>query len=753
MKKLILFITVTTFFSYSVANGQSVRLTGLQSDHLETPIGIDNPAPRLSWRMDDCRQGAKQTSYRVLVDKDSMKVVNGKADIWDTGKINSGDMLITYAGKQLEPFTKYYWKVIGGDLEYKEVFSPVSSFETGMMDIKNWQGSWIGDGQDVNYEPAPYFRKKFTTGKKIKSARAYIAVGGLYELYINGEKIGNHRLDPLYTRFDRRNLYVTYDVTGQLRNGDNAIGVLLGNGWYNHQSKAVWDFDRAPWRNRPAFCLDLRITYSDGSVETIPTDLSWKTSSGALVFNSIYTGEHYDARLEQKGWNTPDFDDSKWRGVGLRGVPSQNVVAQQVRPIRNVLTIPAKSVNKINDKTYVFDFGQNMAGVTNIKVSGEEGTEVRIMHGERLFDNGRIDMSNIDVYYRGDKEKDPFQTDILILSGGKDEFMAKFNYKGFRYVEVTSDKPIELNQNSLTAFFMHSDVPASGEIRTSSELVNKLWWATNNAYLSNLMGYPTDCPQREKNGWTGDGHFAIETALYNFDGITVYEKWLADHRDEQQPNGVLPDIIPTGGWGYGTDNGLDWTSTIAIIPWNLYMFYGDSKPLADCYENIKRYVNYVDRTSPNHLTSWGRGDWVPVKSRSNKEFTSSVYFYVDTKILATAAKLFNKQDDYTYYTALAEKIKEAVNNKYLNKETGIYAGGSQTELSVPLQWKIVPEDMIAKVAKNLAKKVEEAGFHLDVGVLGAKAILNALSENGYPETAYKVAAQDTYPSWGWQTQS
>lgn len=749
MKKLILFITVTTFFSYSGVSGQSVRLNGLQSDHLETPIGVDNPTPRLSWRMDDSRQGAKQTSYRVLVDKDSMKVVNGKADIWDTGKINTGDMLITYAGKQLEPFTKYYWKVIGGDLEYKEVFSPVSSFETGMMDIKNWQGSWIGDGQDVNYEPAPYFRKKFTTGKKIKSARAYIAVGGLYELYINGEKIGNHRLDPLYTRFDRRNLYVTYDVTGQLRNGDNAIGVLLGNGWYNHQSKAVWDFDRAPWRNRPAFCLDLRITYSDGSVETIPTDLSWKTSSGALVFNSIYTGEHYDARLEQKGWNTPDFDDSKWRGVGLRGVPSQNVVAQQVRPIRNVLTIPAKSVNKINDKTYVFDFGQNMAGVTNIKVSGEEGTEVRIMHGERLFDNGCIDMSNIDVYYRGDKEKDPFQTDILVLSGGEDEFMAKFNYKGFRYVEVTSDKPIELNQNSLTAFFMHSDVPASGEIKTSSELVNKLWWATNNAYLSNLMGYPTDCPQREKNGWTGDGHFAIETALYNFDGITVYEKWLADHRDEQQPNGVLPDIIPTGGWGYGTDNGLDWTSTIAIIPWNLYMFYGDSKPLADCYENIKRYVDYVDRTSPNHLTSWGRGDWVPVKSRSNKEFTSSVYFYVDTKILATAAKLFNKQDDYTYYTALAEKIKEAVNNKYLNKETGIYAGGSQTELSVPLQWKIVPEDMIAKVAKNLAKKVEEAGFHLDVGVLGAKAILNALSENGYPETAYKVAAQDTYPSWGW----
>lgn len=750
MKRLILTFCVSTFFSFSNANGQSaVQLTGLQSDHLENPIGIDNPAPRLSWKMEDDRQGAKQRSYRVLVGKDSIQVAGGSADMWDTGKIISGDILVTYAGKQLEPCTKYYWKVISDDLLDKEVASSVHSFETGMMNIKNWQGAWIGDGKDKDYQPAPYFRKKFAAGKTIKSARVYIAAAGLYELYINGEKIGDDRLDPLYTRFDRRNLYVTYDVTGQLRNGDNAIGVLLGNGWYNHQSKAVWDFDRAPWRNRPAFCMDLRITYSDGSVETIPTDLSWKTSSGGLIFNSIYTGEHYDTRLEQAGWNMPDFDDSKWNGVGYRGAPSQNIVAQQARPIRNVLTLPAKSVNKINEKTYVFDFGQNMSGVTRINVSGEEGTEVRIMHGERLFDNGRIDMSNIDVYYRGDKVKDPFQTDILILSGGKDEFMAKFNYKGFRYVEVTSDKPIELNQNSLTAYFMHSDVPSVGNINTSSELVNKLWWATNNAYLSNLMGYPTDCPQREKNGWTGDGHFAIETALYNYDGITVYEKWLADHRDEQQPNGVLPDIIPTGGWGYGTDNGLDWTSTIAIIPWELYMFYGDSKPLADCYESIKRYVDYVDRTSPNHLTTWGRGDWVPVKSQSNKELTSSIYFYVDTRILANAAKLFNKQEDLAYYTALAEKIKDAVNDKYLNKETGIYANGSQTELSVPLQWKIVPDNMIAKVAQNLAKKVEEAGFHLDVGVLGAKAILNALSENGYSETAYKVAAQDTYPSWGW----
>jgi len=751
MKRLILTFLTFSIFCFALIHGQSYCVpVNLQSEHLSNPIGIDNPVPRLSWMLNDSRNGAKQTAYHLIVDTDSMAVVNDKGKIWDTQQVPSDDMLITYAGEALQPFTKYYWKVNVWDKDRVKSSSSVSSFETGMMDISNWQGSWIGDGKDIHYKPAPYFRKKFGANKAIKSARAYIAVAGLYELYINGEKIGDHRLDPMYTRFDRRNMYVTYDVTSQVKNGDNAIGVLLGNGWYNHQSIAVWDFDRAPWRNRPAFCLDLRITYSDGSVETITSGTDWKTSPGAVIFNSIYTAEHYDARLEQKGWSTASFDDSKWDGVRYRSVPSEIVSAQQIRPIRNVLTIPPKSLNKIDDNTYVYDFGQNMSGVTKINVSGEEGTVLKLEHGERLYKDGRIDMSNIDVYYRGDKETDPFQTDILILSGKQeDEFMARFNYKGFRYVEVTSDKPLDLDKNSLTAYFMHSDVPAAGEINTSNTLINKLWWATNNAYLSNLMGFPTDCPQREKNGWTGDGHFAIETGLYNFDGITVYEKWLADHRDEQQPNGVLPDIIPTGGWGYGTDNGLDWTSTIAIIPWNIYLFYGDSKLLADCYENIKRYVDYVDRTSPDGLTSWGRGDWVPVKSHSNKELTSSVYFYVDTKILADAAKLFNQEEDFHYYTALAEKIKNAINNKYLNRETGMYASGTQTELSVPLQWKVVPEDMIPKVAQNLANKVKEAGFHLDVGVLGAKAILNALSENGYADVAYKVAVQDTYPSWGW----
>lgn len=740
-----------TLMCLVVVNTYGQKPAELKCEYLVAPLGIDQPAPRLSWKMDDRRQGAKQTAYRIIIGKDSLAVSQNKGDVWDTGKIPTDLNLVKYAGKELQAFTRYFWKVQLWDKEKKPTPSnPVTSFETGMMKMTNWKGTWISDRNDINILPAPYFRKVFESGKKIRAARAYVAAAGLYELYLNGNKVGNHRLDPMYTRFDRRNLYVTYDVTHYLQQGKNAVGVLLGNGWYNHQSVAVWNFDKAPWRARPTFCLDLRITYDDGSIETITSGQDWKTHASPVIFNSIYTAEHYDARLAQKGWDTPDFDDKEWKNVTYRAAPSGNIVSQVMHPIRNVETVPAKTIHKINDTTWVFDLGRNIAGVSRIHVKGEKGTVLHLKHGERLYANGHVDLSNIDVYHRPVNKNDPFQTDIFILSGdGTEAFMPKFNYKGFQYVEVTSSKPLNLDVESLTAYFMHSDVPVVGTLNSSIPLINKLWWATNNSYLSNLFGYPTDCPQREKNGWTGDGHFAVETGLFNFDGITVYEKWLADHRDEQQPNGVLPDIIPTGGWGYGTANGTDWTSTIAIIPWNIYQFYGDPKLLTDCYDNIKRYVDYVTQISPSGLTTFGRGDWVPVKSTSPLEYTSSVYYYVDANILAKTAKLLGKNADYNKYTALANKIRSAVNNKYFDEKKVSYGSGLQTELSVALQWGLVPEALRSQLAANLAERVKTDGMHLDVGVLGAKAILNALSENGQAETAYRLAIQDTYPSWGW----
>ncbi len=751
MKKILLFALLgLTIELFAQERSPVCEPIQLKTEHLVGPIGIDVQNPRLTWMVKDDRQGAVQTAYQILVGTDSAAVSNGRGDAWDTGKQEKEDVILSYSGKKLEALTRYFWKVNIWDKDRKISSSAVAVFETGMMGSGNWKGAWISDHNDINHREAPYFRKEFEIKKKVKYARAYIAVGGLYEFSLNGKKVGDQHLNPMYTRFDRRTLYVVHDVTKELQAGKNAAGVILGNGWYNHQAIAVWDFDKAPWRARPTFCLDLNIIYTDGTQETIRSERDWKTSSGPITYNNIYTGEHYDARLEQAGWDKPGFDDSKWHGIKYRSAPSTNIVSQQMAPVRLIKAYKPVSVKKINEKTWIFDMAQNMSGITKIKVQGKEGTVLRIAHGERLHENGRLDMSNIDVYYRGDKEAEPFQTDILTLSGKKqDEFMTKFGYKGFRYVEITSTEPISLSDSSVTAYFMHSDVAPLGEVKTSSALVNGLWKVTNNAYLSNLMGFPTDCPQREKNGWTGDGHLAIETALYNFDGITVYEKWLADHRDEQQPNGVLPDIIPTSGWGYGTANGLDWTSTIAIIPWQVYMFYGDSRLLEDCYGNIKRYVDYVEGISNNGLTSFGRGDWVPVKSGSNLELTSSVYFYVDATILSSAAKMFGKEEDYKRYDELAKKIKDAINNKFLNRETGVYATGTQTELSVPLHWGVVPVDMREKVAANLNKKVEESNFHLDVGVLGAKALLNALCNNGYGESAYKVAVQDTYPSWGW----
>ncbi|WP_428327382.1 family 78 glycoside hydrolase catalytic domain [Mucilaginibacter sp.] len=728
----------------------ATKVADLKCEYLIDPLGIDALHPRLSWVMDDTRQGAAQTAYQVFAGTDSVAVSKGIANSWQTAKIASDLSRVLYQGKALQPFTKYYWKVLSWDNAGKSTSSAIASFETGMMDKTNWKGTWISDSRNINFKPAPYFRDVFTAAKKIRSARAYIAVAGLYELYINGQKIGNHRLDPMYTRFDRRTLYVTYNVTAQLQSGKNAIGVLLGNGWYNHQSTAVWDFHKAPWRGRPAFCMDLRITYEDGTTETITSGKNWKTSLGPVIFNSIYTAEHYDARLEQPGWNTTNFIDTAWKEITNRSAPSANIVSQAMQPIRNVEKIPAASVKKIDEKTYLFDLGRNISGVSQITVSGEAGTIIRLKHAEKLDKNGRADQSNIDIHYRPTDDKDPFQTDIFILSGkGEESFMPKFNYKGFQYVEVSSTTPISLSKESLTGYFMHSDVSPVGAVSSSNNTINKIWWAANNSYLSNFFGYPTDCPQREKNGWTGDAHIASETGLYNFDGITIYEKWMADHRDEQQPNGVLPSIVPSDGWGYEWGNGPDWTSTIAIIPWNLYLFYGDNKPLADNYDNIKRYVDHINDLYPTGLTTWGLGDWVPVKSVTPVELTSSAYYYADASILAKAARILNKTGEAAKYDALALKIKDAINAKYLDRTTGMYDKGYQTELSVPLFWGIVPEDMKTKVAANLAQRVKEDNYHLDTGILGAKAILSALSDNGYPEVAYAIASQETFPSWGW----
>ncbi len=756
MIRLILLPLLLAVFPLSAA---AQTVSSLRTEHLESPLGIDNPAPRFSWRVEDGRSGARQTAYRIMLATDSLDFDGNR--VWDSGRVASDAVLAVYGGPALRPFTRYWWKVTcevetPGQVgrEASPAPSQTAYFETGMTDERNWRGCWISDKQDKNFKPAPRFRKEFKIRGGIAGARAYIAVAGLYSLYVNGRKVGDSVLDPAFTRFDRRVLYSTYDITPLLQEGDNAVGVELGNGWYNHQAVTTWHFDRAPWRARPAFCMDIRIRYQDGSGQVVSTGPDWKTSSdGPLVYNNIYTGEHYDARREQEGWAGTGFDENDWEGATLRSCPATHISSRQMVPIRESDEIEAVEIIRLRPTRLIYDFGANMAGNAHLRIKGPRGCEVKLTYAERVNSAGRADQDNINYYYFGDLDTEPLQTDIVTLSGGKDYFAPKYSYKGFRYVEVNASAALQWGKEQLKAVRVHSDVPETGSLAASAAIVNDLWQATRRTYLSNLQGYPTDCPQREKNGWTADAHIAIESGLYNYDAFTVYEKWLSDHRDEQQPNGLLPDIIPTCGWGYwnpaANGNGLDWTSTIALIPWELYLFYGDSKPLYDCYDNIRRYVDYALTLTGDGLCSWGRGDWVPVTTRSDKTLICSCFLYKDLDILCRAARLFGHDADVEKYGAIAEKVREAVNANFLNAETGVYAGGMQTDQSLPLSFGLVPEDCKPAVVAALVKRIEEDGYHINAGVHGAKAVLNVLSANGYGDLAYRMATAEDYPSWGW----
>ncbi len=730
--------------------GNNYKIFSPQCEYLTNPIGIDSFTPRLTWSIAGKSKLLSSCVCQLWIDKDSLSLANESVSCWKSGELPSTTTLISYQGEKLKSNTRYFWKVIYHNGKGEIIVdSPISYFETGFLDTKEWKGNWISDNHDKNYKTAPYFRKNIRIDDELKEARIYLGTAGLQELFINGKRVGNHQLDPMYTQYDKRNLYVSYDVTSFLHKNINTVGILLGNGWYNHQSTAVWLFDKAVWRNRPKFIINILLRYKNGKEEWIASDDTWKTMDSPVIFNSIYTAEHYDANKEIPNWNIPEYDDSNWSNAQKVEAPSHLLKAQLLQPIRVTDVLNPTKMDKKNNTHYIFHFPRNIAGIVQLKVKGEQGTTLRLKHGEMLAPNGTVNTSNIDYHYRPIDNSDPFQTDIVKLSGREDCFSPKFNYKGFQYVEISASAPIELSVNNLQALEMHSDVPSIGHIHSSSDILNKIYEATNSSYLANLFGYPTDCPQREKNGWTGDAHIAIETGLYNFDAITIYEKWLSDFVDAQHPDGTLPCIIPTDKWGFDWGNGVDWTSAIAIIPWQIYCFYGDATLLKRMYPNIKTYVEKVTTKAHDGLTDWGLGDWIPVKSKSNLTLTSSLYYYNDVNILAKAATLFGYSDDAINYNVLSKKIKDAINDKFLNKKKGIYCSGTQTELSSALFWGVVPEEYKQKVAEQLYSRVKDNNFHLDVGLLGTKTLLNALSQNGYADAAYKIVTKQDYPSWGY----
>jgi alpha-L-rhamnosidase len=737
--------------AFSVSIGSyATSVTRLGCEYLENPLGIDAAQPRLSWNMESDERGQLQTGYQILVASDKAKLAEGKADLWDSRRVNSDQSLnIVYDGQPLQSGQRCYWTVRVWDKDGHETkFAKTGMWQMGLLTPEDWHGKWIGRTTDTNSHPAPFLRRAFSMNQRIKNATVYVCGLGYYELHINGHKIGDHLLDPGYTRYDKRDLYVTYDVTDDLQKGKNVIGAILGNGWYNVHTRAVWEFDKAPWRAAPKLLTELRIELADGTIQTIATDDTWKTSSGPITFDSIYGGENYDARLEIPNWDQPDFDDSRWTAAKIVDAPKGKLAAQGMPPIKVDESFEPKSITEPKPGVYVVDFGQNMAGFVQLSVSGAAGTQIQWKYGERLT-NGLVDQSIIGFHVHRMDASQQFQTDSYTLKGkGTETWHSRFSYYGFQYIEVTGfpGKPTAKN---FRGYFIYSAVPPVGTFDCSNELFNKIWKNGRYSYLSNLESIPTDCPHREKNGWTGDAHLACEQGLFNYDGLPVYEKWLNDLTDEQRPTGELPGIVPTAGWGYKWGNGPAWDSALVLIPFYLYEYCGDTRVFADRYGAMKRYVDYLTSRAKDHIINFGLPDWAPADTKTPTDITSTGYYYRDVQVVALAAKVLGKESDAQKYSNLGSEIKTAFNKHFFKPASAEYGNSSQTSLSCALYQGLVDPANRDRVVESLVNNVHHHDDHIDTGILGAKYLLPALSDNGKGNIAYLIANQKTQPSWGW----
>ena len=751
-KSALLFLLVAVIPLTGMAT--ATNIDRIRCEYLKNPLGIDVATPRFTWEISAGHNG-KQTACRLKVATSPQLLKRGKADVWKSRRVNTDIPRMVYQGPALQAHTRYYWQVEVWSNSRKLTYE-IASFETAKLSITDWHDAkWISDTFDKEFRKAPLLRKSISLEEKnIKNARLYVSGVGYYEFFINGAHVSDRKLEPGYTHFDKRVLYSTYDVTSMLQHGENVLAAELGNGWLNIQSLSVWEFEKARWRMRPRMIAELRITYNDGTVQTIPTDRTWKTNSGACSFNNLYSGEVYDARLVHKGWTIPGFDDKKWMPAIEVEAPAKILTSQQMPPIRVVREVKPVSMRKIDDYTYIYDMGENMTGVCRLQVQGPTGTCVTLAHGELIHDDGTLNQGNIEIYFKREKNGlpqhvDPFeriQTDTYFLSGnGMETYEPRFTYHGFRYVEVASTRPLTLTQESLTGLCMHTDVEPVGNFACSNEILNKLVEASCNSYLGNLFSIPTDCPQREKNGWTADGYVGMDYGLLFYDGITVYEKWMNDFIDNQRERGDLSGIIPSSGWGYADWIGPVWDAALFIIPNNLYKYYGDTRAIEKMWDTCVRYLQYLEAREKDGKLTYGIGDWVFYKAKTDTHFTSTAFYWLDNVLMAKFADLTGH--DGTKYRAKADNLKELINNEWFDAEKKMYANGTQAAQSVGLALGLVPEEHAQAVADNLVRMIRDNGHQLDFGMLGSKFVPAMLVKYGYADDAYKMIIRPEAPSW------
>lgn len=711
-------------------NYDSMKLpTSLLCEYVSSPLGIDVILPRFSWVLEHSERGQLQSAYQVLVasSQENLDVENG--DKWDSGKVASKESTnVIYRGSDLQSGKTYYWKVRIWDKDEKmSPWGKVATFEMGLLNPDDWKGEWIEGGN--------LFRKKFVIDKDITRARFYVSGLGYYELRINGEKIGDSVLDPGWTDYKKRILYSTYDVSEYLKKGENAVGIMLGNGRY------VKAYGYGPAKA----IFQLNIEFTDGTGESIVTDDTWKTAQGPILSNDIYNGEVYDARLEEPDWDTPFYDDSDWDEARIADEPGGKLVSQaSFPPIKVTKIIQPIEITNPQCQVYVYDFGQNLTGWVRLCLSGPRGTKVNLRYAELLQEDGMLNI----VPNRGAKA-----TDTYVLKGeGREVYEPRFTYHGFRYVEVTGF-PGTPTLESIEGRVVHSAVEPIGGFVCSNPLVNSIHKNILWGQLSNLMSIPTDCPQRdERMGWMGDAQLVAEEAIYNFGMVGFYTKWLEDISDSQSEDGSVPDVVPPY-YSHLWPADPAWGTACVIIPWYLYQYYGDKRVLEKCYSGMKRWVEFLAGKATDYILSYSKyGDWCPpahIKPVDTPgELTSTWYYYHDALILSKIAHILGKSAEVKKYSQLSDKIKEAFNKKFLKDDH--YATGSQTCNVLPLFLDMVPEDKKEVVLKNLIDDIVVThGSHLNTGIVGTRYILDVLTKYGQADLAYKLAVQTTYPGWGY----
>jgi alpha-L-rhamnosidase len=744
-----------------------LRPVGLRCEYRVDPLGIDERAPRLSWALESEGKGQVQSAYRVLVARSEEDLESEENLLWDSGRVESSRSVgIEYGGEALRSGSRCLWKVRVWDGEGNpSSYDGPAVFETGLLERSDWEGDWIslGTGPDEDFEPpsgdeydeladgltpSPYLRKAFSLDRPVRKARLYATARGIYELSINGKKVGEDVLAPGWTDYDRRVQYQTYDVTRLLAGGQNVLGAVLGDGWYS----GFFGFDPkhrgAHYGAHPQLLAQLHVEYEDGRLESVATDGSWRCSTGPILYSDLLMGESYDARKEMPGWSDPGFDDSAWYGVESEEIGDTKLVAQPDVGIRATEELQAKSVTEPEIGHYVFDLGRNMVGWVRLKVAGEAGTEVTLRHAEALNPDGTIYTTNL---------RSARATDRYVLKGeGEEVYEPRFTFHGFRYVEVTG-YPGEPRPEAVTGRVIHSATPPTGSFECSSSMVNDLQENILWGQRGNFLSVPTDCPQRdERLGWTGDAQVFVRTASFNMDVAAFFEKWMVDVEDAQSPEGAFPDVAPLlmgSGlidlrWGAPA-----WGDAGVIVPWTIYRTYEDTRIVERHYDAMTRWMEYLYKANPDLLRKnrMGNnyGDWLsPRGDHTPKHLLATAYWAYDAKLMAEMAEATGRHDDAKEYSDLHERIKAAFNEAYVSPD-GKIEGDTQTCYLLALHMDLLPGELRSTAADHLVKTIERENWHLSTGFVGVGYLCPVLTEAGYTDVAYRLLLNETYPSWGY----